>query len=161
MVPVVALQGTYTGSFDAARSIFRQYGIRGCYQGAGATALRNIPAFGAYFGAFEFMRRAMTPEGERPTLFASFVGGSAAGFAFWASVYPLEMVKTRMQAEPSDIALRRYTGSLDCLRKCIAEEGAAALFKGFVPCITRAVPVNGAIFLAVAYAKSLLSDEDL
>lgn len=55
----------------------------------GATIIRNIPAFGAYFGCFEYMRRALTPPGEKPTLWASFVGGSAAGLGFWASVYPV------------------------------------------------------------------------
>ena len=154
-------QGEFTGSFDCARKTLSTYGVRGCYQGMGATIVRNMPAFGAYFGCFELMRRTLTPEGEKPSLLASFAGGSLAGLGFWATVYPLEMVKTRMQMEPSDVAKRQYRGVVDCLRQTIAQEGPAAMFKGFVPCVTRAVPVNGAIFFAVAWAKSLISDEDL
>lgn len=155
------LHGPYTGSFDCARQVFNAHGVRGCYQGMGATIIRNIPAFGAYFGCFEYMRRALTPPGEKPTLWASFVGGSAAGLGFWASVYPLELIKSRMQADASDKAQRQYRSFMHCLRTTLAQEGVRGTFKGFVPCVTRAVPVNGAIFLAVSWAKSLISDEGI
>ena len=40
----------YRNVFDAGQVIFREFGIRGLFQGVGATCLRNIPACSIYFG---------------------------------------------------------------------------------------------------------------
>ena len=40
----------YSNVFQAGLDIARTHGIRGVYQGLPATWLRNIPAFGIYFG---------------------------------------------------------------------------------------------------------------
>ena len=82
---------------------------------------------------------------------------------FWcpACSPQLELIKSRMQADASDKAQRQYRSFMHCLRTTLAQEGVRGTFKGFVPCVTRAVPVNGAIFLAVSWAKSLISDEGI
>ena len=40
----------YRHVFHAGALIARQHGVRGVYQGLSATWIRNIPAFGCYFG---------------------------------------------------------------------------------------------------------------
>ncbi len=40
----------YRNVFHAGYVIAKTHGIRGVYQGLGATWQRNIPAFGIYFG---------------------------------------------------------------------------------------------------------------
>jgi len=40
----------YRNVFHAGWCILRGYGIRGVYQGLGATLMRDTPAFGIYFG---------------------------------------------------------------------------------------------------------------
>ena len=42
----------YRHVFYAGWVIMSQYGIRGVYQGLGATILRNIPSFCLYFGEY-------------------------------------------------------------------------------------------------------------
>jgi len=42
----------YRNVFHAGWCILRGYGIRGFYQGLGATMMRDTPAFGIYFGSF-------------------------------------------------------------------------------------------------------------
>ena len=76
----VGSKGQYNGSFDAARMIFKQHGLRGIYQGTGATLMRNVPCFGGYFAAFEATKKALTPEGKAASLPTCFVAGGAAGF---------------------------------------------------------------------------------
>ena len=41
----------YRNVFHAGWCILRGYGLRGVYQGLGATWMRNTPAFGIYFGS--------------------------------------------------------------------------------------------------------------
>lgn len=40
----------YKGVVDAGKRIYSQYGLVGLYRGIGATLMRDIPAFGVYFG---------------------------------------------------------------------------------------------------------------
>jgi len=40
----------YRNVFHAGWVIISRHGVRGCYQGLGATILRDTPAFGIYFG---------------------------------------------------------------------------------------------------------------
>lgn len=61
-----------------------------------------------------------------------------------------------MQNDRVDPAKRLYSGLLDCARKTSAE-GIPGLYKGFTPCLTRAMPVNGAIFAGFTAAQRALS----
>ena len=40
----------YRHVFHAGHMIIKQFGIRGAYQGLGATWLRDLPSFAAFFG---------------------------------------------------------------------------------------------------------------
>jgi len=42
----------YRNVFHAGWCILQGYGLRGVYQGLGATILRDTPAFGIYFGSY-------------------------------------------------------------------------------------------------------------
>lgn len=147
----VGTEGRYRGSFHAAQMIFQQHGLRGVYQGTGATLARNVPCFGGYFAAFEATKKVLTPEGQMASLATCFVAGGAAGFGFWGLMYPFETIKTRMQVQ--DITNPTYRSSFHCWSVALKQEGLAGLFKGYVPCVARAVLVNAAIFTAVTAAK--------
>ena len=45
----------YRHVFHAGYVITKSHGIRGVYQGLGATFVRNVPAFGCYFGTTIFI----------------------------------------------------------------------------------------------------------
>ena len=42
----------YRNVFHAGADIYRNHGIKGCYQGLTATLLRNVPALGVYFSEY-------------------------------------------------------------------------------------------------------------
>jgi len=42
---------------------------------------------------------------------------------------------------------RNYSGKADLVRRMYAEEGLRGFFKGFGPCMMRAIPVNGGILV--------------
>jgi solute carrier family 25 carnitine/acylcarnitine transporter 20/29 len=58
-----------------------------------------------------------------------------------------------MQSDNIAIDARRYTSYFDCVRKTYADGGVIAFFKGYVPSLARAIPVNAAIFCAVFQVK--------
>ena len=72
--------------------------------------------------------------------FSLMTAGGLAGIAYWALVFPLDTLKTRIQTDsPHKPA---YSGMLDCARKVVRAEGLAGLFKGWQPCFARAVPAK-------------------
>lgn len=81
--------------------------------------------------------------------------GGLAGVLSWVCCYPLDVVKSRVQAQ--DPAHPRYKGIVDCLRKSVREEGYPVLFRGLGTAVARAFIVNGAIFAAYETALRCLS----
>jgi len=152
-------KGEYTGVWDCAKKLYAKRGIFAIYQGVSATTLRNIPCFASYFCAFEAVKKALTPKGQRPSLTTTFLAGGAAGFAFWGMWYPLDIIKTRMQTDALMPADRKYKSIPDCVSQIFREGGSKAFFKGYVPSIFRAIPINASIFLAVTTTKRVVFGE--
>lgn len=71
----------------------------------------------------------------------SFLLGSLAG-AFGAfMVYPIDLVKTRMQNQRgADPGQRLYKNSVDCFKKVIANEGVRGLYSGVLPQLVGVAP---------------------
>jgi len=151
-------KGQFSGVFDCAKKIASQYGVRGVYQGLQATLARNIPAFGLYFYTYEGTNRFLSKPGQKePSYFSCFIGGGVSGFGFWGLLYPLEIIKTRIQADALDKKDRVYRSYMDCWVKTIRDQGIRGLFRGYVPCVVRAVPVNATVFLTVTAIKRNLA----
>ena len=91
----------YNGSIDAFRQIFKTYGFRGLYQGTSATMWREIIGYAGYFGAYEIVkRRFAAAQGEENLHVGHYLAaGSAAGFGMWIPAYPLDVIKSKMQAD--------------------------------------------------------------
>lgn len=65
-----------------------------------------------------------------------FAAGAVAGISEILVMYPLDVVKTRMQLQVSKAvgsvgaAQEHYTGVVDCIKKIVQKEGATRLYKG-------------------------------
>lgn len=55
-----------------------------------------------------------------------FAAGGMAGATTQATIYPLEILKTRIAVSPKGT----YNGILDCWRSIVKSEGFAAMYKG-------------------------------
>ncbi|KAG0049804.1 hypothetical protein BGZ83_005392 [Gryganskiella cystojenkinii] len=82
--------------------------------------------------------------------FVSKLGaGAVAGIVGVLIVYPLDMVKTRLQNQKKDaFGKLQYRGGVDCFKQVIAKEGARGLYRGIVPNLIGITPEK-AIKLAV------------
>ncbi|XP_047314722.1 mitochondrial arginine transporter BAC2 [Impatiens glandulifera] len=145
-----------TGPINIVKSILRTEGLRGIYRGFTITVLRDAPAHGAYFWTYEYARECLHP-GCRKTGQESFktmlMAGGLAGVASWVCCYPLDVIKTRIQAQPIRQEQRQYRGIVDCFRKSVCEEGYRVLWRGLGTAVMRAFIVNGTVF--TAYETSL------
>jgi solute carrier family 25 (mitochondrial carnitine/acylcarnitine transporter), member 20/29 len=144
--------GAAPSTLSLAASIVRREGPLGLYRGTRVTLLRDVPSSGVYFAAYELLNAELPRRTGCSDTAATFVAGGAAGVLSWLSIYPLDVVKSRLQAQPG-----RYSGLLDCLKRSVAEEGLGVLSRGLTACLLRAFVVNAAIFSGVEASRTLLS----
>ncbi|KAJ3491268.1 hypothetical protein NLI96_g855 [Meripilus lineatus] len=156
-----ATKPVYAGPFDAMKKIYSGYGIRGIYKGQAVTLLREASGYGIYFWAYEkLMQREMASKGIRrdqvnPANAVLF--GAAAGYALWAVIYPIDMIKSRMQTDGFSAADgQKYKSTLHCVRTVWRTEGIGAFFRGLGPTLIRSPFANGATFLGFEMAARVL-----
>ncbi|KAK7271912.1 hypothetical protein RJT34_28182 [Clitoria ternatea] len=153
------LTETQKGPIQVAKNIWKREGIRGTYRGLGITMLRDAPAHGLYFWTYEYTREKLHPGCRKScgeSLDTMLISGGFAGVVSWVFSYPLDVIKTRLQAQrPSSL---KYKGILDCLRNSIKDEGYIFLWRGLETAVARAFVVNGAIFSAYEITLRCLFD---
>lgn len=74
----------------------------------------------------------------------NFTLGSLAGAIGAAAVYPIDLVKTRMQNQRAVVGQFLYKNSFDCFKKVVKLEGVLGLYSGLAPQL-----VGGILFLIV------------
>ena len=131
--------------------------MKGLYKGGVPTILREGTAFGLYFSFYEWLINILLSPGQnRNQLNMSSVAlaGSLTGLIVWIATYPIDIIKTRIQVD--NFKNPEYKGTLDCFRKSLKNNGFTGLYKGFTPCALRAIPANGATFIAYETTLKLM-----
>ncbi|KAJ4371984.1 hypothetical protein N0V83_003757 [Neocucurbitaria cava] len=78
-----------------------------------------------------------------------FAAGAVAGISEILVMYPLDVVKTRIQLQHGRVAGGEgYTGVMDCFRKIIRHEGISRLYRGITAPILMEVPKRAIKFSA-------------
>ena len=73
----------------------------------------------------------------------SFALGSVAGAIGATFVYPIDLVKTRMQNQRKVVGEVLYKNSWDCFRKVLKNEGFKGLYRGLGPQLVGVAPEKG------------------
>lgn len=148
----------YNGGVDVVRQLYAQGGLRSVFRGSVATLARDGPGSAAYFAAYEYIKRILSPKDPvtgKPTgelsLSAVTCAGAAAGVAMWIPVFPVDTVKSRLQTAEGNVTL----GGV--IRDLYGKGGYKAFFPGFGPALARAVPANAATFLGVELAHQAMN----
>ncbi|XP_043277027.1 mitochondrial basic amino acids transporter [Venturia canescens] len=148
-----SVNAVFTGPVHCLRHIYRNEGCRGVFTGLGITALREAPSYGVYFLTYELLTR--TSKVTDISTFHMLMAGGLAGTASWVATYPVDVIKSRLQADGQG----RYSGALDCLRQSMKTEGHKWLFRGLSSTIIRAFPTNAATFAVVTWTFRIFSDK--
>ncbi|ELT88873.1 hypothetical protein CAPTEDRAFT_174218 [Capitella teleta] len=134
----------YRGTLDAARSIIRQNGIRGLYQGVTPNVAGAGASWGFYFFFYNAIKNYMQNGDATQALGPEkhMLAAAEAGVATLLITNPIWVAKTRLclqydQARlPSGSAAlqtHQYRGMVDCLVKTYKFEGLRGLYKGLTP----------------------------
>ncbi|TPX35983.1 hypothetical protein SmJEL517_g01833 [Synchytrium microbalum] len=143
----------FSGPVDFAKKTMKQFGIAGIYKGQAITMGREFIGYGAYFLTYEYLiQRAMEKNNIRKRsdvpAYLQVIYGGFSGMAMWFSIYPIDVVKSKLQTDALDPAKRQYKSAIHCFSTTVKAEGMAGLYRGFWVCMLRAFPVNAATFLA-------------
>ncbi|KAL5120930.1 hypothetical protein ACEQ8H_001118 [Pleosporales sp. CAS-2024a] len=160
-------------SWSIARDVWKRDGIRGLYYGGGITSVRDAVGYGFYFLSYEWMKQSgISPDdSHREAALKVLLCGGLAGVVTWASIFPLDVIKTRVQTQVllgethlqheqhallHPASHERRLSSLDVAKHAYRTEGAAIFFRGLGICSVRAFVVNAVQWAIYEWMMRLL-----
>ncbi|CAM9102361.1 unnamed protein product [Ectocarpus sp. 13 AM-2016] len=130
---------------QGVRTILKNEGPAGLYQGVWATIAKQGSNQGLRFMWFNKYKGIISDDGARPLSdVENLLGGMSAGCFSTLGNNPFDVVKTRMQG----VDAAKYKNTVDCFRQIIKDEGVKGFYKGVVPRLGRVVPGQGIIFMS-------------
>lgn len=159
----------YHGNYQCARYLYKQDGFRyGLYRGFWITVLRDAPAFACYFWTYDVFKNWMmqktakhrgVPVEDCPPLssWQYMISGGMAGVCSWIVCHPIDVLKSCIQAAPSDLPASERT-AMAIARKLYAEEGARFLLRGYWATLARAFPNSAVTFLVYELCVEHMAD---
>lgn len=145
------------GSYSQTiRTILDARGPIGLAHGWMTTTMRELLFYSFYFASYEGTKRALAGRDQASSAVGTagmLLAGGTAGVVAWVASYPVDLVKTRVQAHGLN---PKPPSALRLARDIYAEGGSAAFFRGLSPTIIRAFPVNAATFFAFEVAERFL-----
>uniref|UniRef100_A0A3P9M939 Mitochondrial basic amino acids transporter n=1 Tax=Oryzias latipes TaxID=8090 RepID=A0A3P9M939_ORYLA len=139
----------YKNSLDCLVRIYKKEGFRGINRGMVTTFVRETPGFGVYFLAYDVLTRSLGCEPEDPYMIPKLLfAGGMSGIASWISTYPVDVIKSRLQADGVG-GVNKYSSIMDCVRQSLKKEGWRVFTRGLTSTLLRAFPVNATTFATV------------
>lgn len=153
---------------DTAKKMYQSGGIRSAYRGLTMGLIGMFPYSAIDLATFEFLKGRIVAYNSRtlhlspdhpdcrPSSFSTGAIGAFSG-AFGASVvYPINLLRTRLQAQGTLQHPPVYDGILDCARRTISREGVRGLFKGITPNLLKVVPAVSITYVVYENSKRAL-----
>ncbi len=138
-------------------------GVHSFYRGLTMGLIGVFPYAAIDLGTFEYLKRAVASRNARlrhcheedagPNSITTAGIGAVSGALGASVVYPLNLLRTRLQAQGTAIHPATYTGIWDVTMKTVRHEGFKGLFKGLTPNLLKVVP---AVSIVCHFTSSLV-----
>ncbi|KAF7338209.1 putative mitochondrial carrier C29A3.11c [Mycena venus] len=153
------------GTVTAVREIIKTRGVTGLYTGFRLHFLRDTLGTALYFFEYDGMRHLLGrdrngEQGATPSWLpihsslVPFVCGSVSGVTSWALIYPLDVVKTKVQQRA--LAGERYRGVFETLHRLVRGPdpaapktllaGCARIYRGLGVSALRSITTHGLLW---------------
>jgi len=147
----------YRSSSHAARSILSNHGIQGLYRGFISTCFRQSLGFSVYFASYNTIKDHLRYQlGTEHVWLPSILAGGVGGCFSWSAVYPIDYIKSRIQAIPLSTTTISELSIWSVAKNTIQQQGWKSLYRGLGITVLRAFPVNGIIFPTYELTLSIL-----
>ncbi|KAI0202524.1 mitochondrial carrier domain-containing protein [Astrocystis sublimbata] len=151
---------------QTARKMLAEGGPRAAYRGVTMGLIGMFPYSAIDMGSFELLKTTYVQykakktgcheEDAHPSTFATGIMGASSG-AFGATVvYPLNVLRTRLQTQGTSMHPQRYTGIWDVAHKTVKNEGVRGLYKGLMPNLLKVAPALSITWMVYEKTKSVM-----
>lgn len=144
-----------------SKEIWVQEGPRAFYRGIVPSLLGIIPYAGIDLAAYETLKdtsKKYILNGGEPEPLVQLGCGTISGALGATCVYPLQVIRTRMQAQRSNTDTA-YNGMSDVFWKTLQSEGLRGFYKGILPNLLKVVPSASIMYLVYEKMKKNLDLE--
>ncbi|GAA5931251.1 hypothetical protein JCM3775_004975 [Rhodotorula graminis] len=153
-VPYVP-RGTVKGFMD----LYAQGGFRGLYTGFRLHALRDTLGTGMYFGMYDSAQHLIksNPDtfGNVPVTLSTFACGSIAGVSSWAAIYPVDLVKAKVQRNAlADVPPERPWS----IFRRLSAGGVPKLYRGLGVSATRSIFTHGIMWTILEKTRTAIAE---
>ncbi|KAK0704918.1 mitochondrial carrier domain-containing protein [Lasiosphaeris hirsuta] len=149
-----------------AKNMWKEGGFRAAYRGLGLGLIGMFPYSAIDIGTFEFLKKTyirtkaryycIHEEDASPGNIATAALGASSGALGATLVYPLNVLRTRLQTQGTAMHPPTYTGIWDVTHKTIRNEGARGLYKGLTPNLLKVAPALSITWVCYENMKKLL-----
>ncbi|XVE93191.1 hypothetical protein REPUB_Repub01dG0168900 [Reevesia pubescens] len=150
----------YKSVIDALCQMTKQEGVGSLWRGSALTVNRAMIVTASQLATYDQIKEMILKEGVMSDGIGTHVTASfTAGFVAAVASNPIDVIKTRvMNMKVAPGAVPPYSGALDCALKTVRAEGPMALYKGFIPTISRQGPFTVMLFVTLEQVRKLLKD---
>lgn len=135
------IEKKYTGTFNCIKRLIKEEGFFSLWRGNTSNVIRYFPNQALNF-AFKDTFKNMLPVYDSnkhfvKSLLANCISGGLAGALSMAICQPIDMARTKLSTDNlNSEGKRKYSGSIDCLKKIYKVEGLRGIFRGtLISCI--------------------------
>lgn len=155
-----AQRRNYSSVVDAIKQMSKQEGITSLWRGSSLTVNRAMIVTASQLASYDQIKETILEKGLLKDGLGTHVTASfAAGFVASVASNPVDVIKTRvMNMKVEAGAPPPYSGAIDCAMKTVRAEGPMALYKGFIPTISRQGPFTVVLFVTLEQVRKLLKD---
>ncbi|KYK58428.1 calcium dependent mitochondrial carrier protein [Drechmeria coniospora] len=158
-----------TGSALVRQTAVKMYadgGVRACYRGVTMGLIGMFPYSAIDMGMFELLKKTYRSyyaeyagcheDDANPGNIATGIIGATSGAIGATVVYPLNVVRTRLQTQGTVMHRATYTGVWDVTQKTVAREGIRGLYKGLTPNMLKVAPALSITWIVYENSKTFL-----
>ncbi|CAK7275193.1 hypothetical protein SEPCBS57363_006554 [Sporothrix epigloea] len=163
------VQGGPTGNallLQTAKRMYMKGGVAAAYRGVTMGLIGMFPYSAIDMGTFELLKSTymrykaryygIHEEDAAPGNVVTGIIGATSG-AFGATVvYPLNVLRTRLQTQGTVMHPPTYTGIWDVATRTVANEGARGLYKGLTPNLLKVAPALSITWVVYENSKKAL-----
>lgn len=119
------------------RKIHKSDGFNGLYRGYSISVVGIIAYRALYFGLYDTGKALLFNNHSKGNIFGMWLFAYLTLITACLTTYPLEIVRVRLMMQ-SGRADPMYTGTLDCFKKILKNEGLRGFYKGSLIILYRA-----------------------
>ena len=151
---------------ETARKMWRSSGLVGFYRGLPMGLIGMFPYSAIDLSTFEYLKKFITArnirvghysEGEAaPGNIMTASIGACSGALGASMVYPINVLRTRLQSQGTAIHPPVYTGIWDVTLKTFKGEGVKGFYRGIIPNLLKVVPAVSITYVVYENSKALI-----